>query len=191
MTRAQLEDAIVACLEGLSDGVLVYIEKPKAPTPDAYPYITLRIEGSKGGLGMPWKRAEVIPDGEPGADLEVTYIEPGNHTVSLHAYTEDTQGDACAVAILERVRAGLNLKTKLAPLHAAGVTLNTRGAVVDVGEVVEGGWRGHAQMDLEVGVFLTNTERITWIEKVRAVRITTVENDLIGGATNGELPPES
>jgi len=182
MTRKELEDALIAMISSAT-GVLTYLEHPNAPTPDEYPYATINVGGARPYGGIPWQQNRLLPNGGPGADLEVIHTEPVRWNVTVHVYSAEPNGNGCAVAIADTARRQMSLTSVYKCLSDVGSTLRNRGEVVDVGEAVEGGWRGHAQFDLEILGVVSASEVTTWIERTRTPLITLNPDGTVSGET--------
>jgi hypothetical protein len=156
---------------------------------DAYPFCGLTVTTHSGGGVRAERIVDLDMERPAGQEVRITYRRPVTVRVAVEAIQHQDQvlGNASAMAILQRVRGGLDLASVTAGLNAAGLGLAAVGELRDLTALFVVAFESRAHMEVEFNAFDSSVEYKGYIGRntvtapafgsLSPAEITTVEDE--------------
>lgn len=135
---------------GLAQGQ-VYLANQDMPRAPARPYVTVTFGGGRRYGTTDLVANNYLPSNPTGHEIQMHYQGPRAGVVYLMAYSDFAFGDSSAKAMLERIEVlATDSPIAASAFKAAGFSVPSSMAVVDLSRVDDTAFRGQAELGLNI-----------------------------------------
>lgn len=156
--------AWLSAATGLPDGKVIFENQSGMElTP---PYATMKLSGARRVFPQDYRGQEYDGAQPQGSEIESFATGPRLLTLTVSVYTQQTSGNASAVALLSEARDALELESVVSLFDAAGVAISESSEVRDLSALLFTNFQGRAHLELSVSVSALVSERVGFIATV-------------------------